>query len=149
MTHFSPRSFSLKTEMHGFYLRLPFQLATPPRFHASHIPTGNLVHIHKINLGRCERILKFRIYLQLCLGLRTPSLLCLRACFFDRFPRWSCEPASDECSPMRASRSISPPTCPATPKLRGICWKKETRTFYFLWSWKFVEVLLLREELFL
>ena len=26
-----------------FYLRLPFQLATPPPFHATHIPKGNLV----------------------------------------------------------------------------------------------------------
>ena len=91
-----------------------------------------------MSLGRCERTLKFRFYLQLFLGLRKPSLPRLRACFFDSFPRPSREPASDGCSPVRASWSLAPRTSPATPNLRDICWKKETRTFYFLRSWKFV-----------
>ena len=43
MTQFSPGSFLLKTEVQGFYLRLSFQLATPPGFHATHIPEENLV----------------------------------------------------------------------------------------------------------
>ena len=92
-----------------------------------------------MNLGRCERTLKFRFDLQLCLGLRKPSPFFLCASFFDRVPRESREPASDGCSPVRACRSLAPPTSPATPNLRDICWKKETRTFYFLWSWKFVK----------
>ena len=45
MTQFSSRPFLLKTDVQGFYLRLPFQLATPPEFHATHIPKGNLVTI--------------------------------------------------------------------------------------------------------
>ena len=89
-------------------------------------------------LGRCERTLNFRFYLQLCLGFRTPSIPCLRACFFDRSPRGSREPASDGCSPGRATGSLAPPTSAATPNLRDICRENETRTFYFLWSWKFV-----------
>ena len=43
MTQFPPRSFLLKNEVQGFYLRLPFQLATPSGFHATHIPKGDLV----------------------------------------------------------------------------------------------------------
>ena len=43
MTQFSPRSFLLKTEVQGLYLRLASQLATPPGFHATHITKGNLV----------------------------------------------------------------------------------------------------------
>ena len=91
-----------------------------------------------MNLGRCERTLKIRFYLRLSLGLRKPSLPCLRACFFDRFPRGSREPAFDGCCPVRASRSLAPPTSQATPNWRDICWKKKTRTFYFLWFWKIV-----------
>ena len=34
--------------MLGFYVRLPFQLATPLGFHATHIPKGNLVYIQFI-----------------------------------------------------------------------------------------------------
>ena len=87
-------------------------------------------------LGRCERTPHLRFYLQLCLGLRSPSLPCLRACFFHRFPRGSHEPPSDGCSPVPSSRSLEPPTSAATPNLRDIFWEKETRTFYTLWSWK-------------
>ena len=43
MTQFTRRSLLLKKEVQGFYMRLPFQLATPPGFHATHIPKGNLV----------------------------------------------------------------------------------------------------------
>ena len=32
--------------MGSFFLRYLFQLATPPGFHVSHIPKGNLVHIY-------------------------------------------------------------------------------------------------------
>ena len=77
-----------------------------------------------MNLGRCERTLKFRFYLQLCLGLRKPSLPCLRACFFDRFPRRSREPYSDVCSPVRASRSLAPPTERGDPELEGYLLEK-------------------------
>ena len=72
-------------------------------------------------LGRCERTLAFRFYVKLCMGLRTPSLPCLRPCFFDRFPQGSREPASDGCCPVRASRSLAPPTSAATPNLSDIC----------------------------
>ena len=88
--------------------------------------------------GRSERTPKTRFYPQLCLGLRTPSLPCLCDCVFDRFPRGLREPASDGRSAVRASRSLAPPTSAATPNLRDICWGTATRTFYFLWSWKFV-----------
>ena len=81
-------------------------------------------------LGRCERSLKLRYCLQLCLGPLTQSLPCLRACFFDRFPRGSREPASDGCSPMRASRSLAPPTSAATPNSRDICCGEGARSFY-------------------
>ena len=50
MTQFTPRSFLLGTEMQGLYLRLPFQLATPPGFHATHIPKGNLALMYDIYL---------------------------------------------------------------------------------------------------
>ena len=48
MTQFTPGSFLLKKYVQGFYMRLPFQLATPPGFHATHIPKGNLVMIYEI-----------------------------------------------------------------------------------------------------
>ena len=46
MTQFTPRSFSLKKEVQGFYMRLPSQLLTPPGFQATHIPKGNLVLLY-------------------------------------------------------------------------------------------------------
>ena len=33
-------------------------------------------------------------------------------------------PASDGCSPVRASRSLAPPTSAATPNSRGICLRR-------------------------
>ena len=33
-----------------YYLRVPFQLASPPGFHITHIPKGNLVYIIYINV---------------------------------------------------------------------------------------------------
>ena len=47
------------------------------------------IYIYIILLGRCERNLRFRFRLELCVGLQTPALPCLRAFFFDRFPRGS------------------------------------------------------------
>ena len=92
--------------------------------------------------------LNFRIYLEICVRLRTLSLPCIRAFFFDRFPRGSHEPASDGGSPVRLSRGLEKPTSAATTDVRDICWEKETRTFNFLRSWNFVlDVLFLREEL--
>ena len=56
-------AFSNKSEAHGsvhseiilirerdarVYMRLPFELATPPGFHATQIPRGNLVHLYSI-----------------------------------------------------------------------------------------------------
>ena len=43
MTQFTQKSFLLNKEVQGFSMRLPFQLETPPGFHATHIPKGNLV----------------------------------------------------------------------------------------------------------
>ena len=40
---YSERSFLHKTEVQGLYPRFPLQLATPPGFHATHIPKGNIV----------------------------------------------------------------------------------------------------------
>ena len=34
--------------MQGFYLCLPFQLANPPGFHATHIPKRNLVYVCQV-----------------------------------------------------------------------------------------------------
>ena len=48
---------------------------------------------------------------------------------------------------MRASRSLAPPTRVATSNSKDLCWSEETRRFYFLLSWKFVPLFLLREEL--
>ena len=39
--------YSIKS-VQGFYMRLPFQLATPPGLHAIHIPNGNLVYMKKM-----------------------------------------------------------------------------------------------------
>ena len=55
MTQFSPRSLLLKTEVQGFYLRFPFQLATPPGVHATHIPKGNLVMYTKYHIYTVTR----------------------------------------------------------------------------------------------
>ena len=48
MAQFPPISYLLKTEMQGFYLRLPFQRATPAGFLATHIPKGNHVHCYQM-----------------------------------------------------------------------------------------------------
>ena len=94
MTQFSPISFLLKTEVQGFYVRLPFRLATLPGFHASHIPKGKLVYLYIFLRDGCERSLRFRFRLEFSLGLQTPLLSWLRACFFDRFSRGSRSPGS-------------------------------------------------------
>ena len=92
-------------------------------------------------LGRCERSLKFRFCRQLCLALRMPSLPCLRASFFDRFPRGSRARRAPTGVLPCARVCLVPPTSAATPKSKDICWGEETRSFYF------VSLLLLREEL--
>ena len=120
-----------KKHTRGVQSGFPCRTAT-----SSHI----YINIYIILLGRCERSLKFRFRLELCLGLRAPSLPCLRARFFDRVPRGSREPTSGGCSPVRASRSLAPPTSATTPNSRDICCGKETRSFYFMWSWKFVSL---------
>ena len=56
-------------------------------------------------------------------------------------------PGSDGCSPVRASRSLAPPTGAATPNSKDICWGEETRRLNFLRSRRFGSLLLLREEL--
>ena len=97
--------------------------------------------VYTILLGRCERHLKFRCRLELSLGLRTPSLPCLRAFALSTASlEGRAAPASDGCSPVRASRSLAPPTSATTPNSRDICCGKETRSFYFMWSWKFVSL---------
>ena len=54
MTQFTPRSFLLKKEVQGFYMRLTFQLATPPRFYVTHIPKGNLAKVTESALAGLE-----------------------------------------------------------------------------------------------
>ena len=81
------------------------------------------------------------IVLEFRLRLQTPSLSCLRACSFDRFPRGSRSPGSDGCSPLRASRSLAPPKSAATPNSKDIYWGEETRRFYLIRSWIFVSLL--------
>ena len=66
---------------------------------------------------------------------------------FRPLPRGSRSPGSDGSSPVRASGSLAPPTSAATPHSKDLCWCEETRRFYFLQSWRFVSLLLLREEL--
>ena len=68
MTQFSPRSLLLKTEVRGFYLRLPFQLATHNGFDATHIPKGNLVLCKISNRALVPYMLKN--WFLICLGAK-------------------------------------------------------------------------------
>ena len=81
------------------------------------------------------------------MGLQTPSSSWLCACFLDRFPRGSCSPGSDKCSPVRTLRSLAPPTSSTTPTSKDLCRGEETQGCYFLRSWTFCWLLLFRDKL--
>ena len=50
MTQLTRRSFLLNKNVQGFYMLLPFRLAAPPVFHATHIPKGNLVTLNQLDV---------------------------------------------------------------------------------------------------
>ena len=78
-----------------------------------------------------ERSIRFRFRLEFRLRLPTPSLSCLRARVFDRLPRGSRSPGPDGCSPLRASRSLVPPTSAGDPELdRSLLGRGDTEVVF-------------------